>query len=493
MQRVIVKSAMLFLAVAALGIIASAPALAFPSQLLPCVSTTPDESSPLHCELDISQTNSVELVRQRSSSGVDMGLPAFVQGASAVSPSIIALALNQGLGNAPFARSKAALAALLNSDNPNVRLGLWSFGTNVRPIAAVGTASVTINAALSGLRNTDDTVELLRSINEIAKQIATLSVRRKVLVIASDGDLDDTAYTFPEIVEVAKAAGIRIVVLFPYAGSEQITRAQRLRRLTDETDGLFWSVTDSGSYQAAFRQVQSFIDRSGYVRVERQAEPTVLEVVLKDGRVLTRAIPSLPPKSAPASEGQPPPMSASSETATSASRSPVLSTSGTLATEVAGEQRFWSAPMRFVIGQPLYVWLGAGGTAFATLALTVWLWSNRKSRFGSELASVQPETVGSLGPIWGWFEFMDGQGSREPVSQSVTRVGRHPDNDLILGNPSVHRFHAVVKRDPSGTFSVMDLGTANGVYLNGVRIKHERLTDGDVLELGEVRMRFKAA
>jgi len=103
------------------------------------------------------------------------------------------------------------------------------------------------------------------------------------------------------------------------------------------------------------------------------------------------------------------------------------------------------------------------------------------------------QTVGDLRPILGWFEFFDSQSTREPIHQSVTRIGRNRENDLVLNNSSVHRFHAVLSRDPAGKFTIVDLDTANGVRLNGVRVKSKEIGDGDVVELGEVRMRFNSA
>ncbi|UYO51044.1 FHA domain-containing protein [Rhodopseudomonas palustris] len=75
----------------------------------------------------------------------------------------------------------------------------------------------------------------------------------------------------------------------------------------------------------------------------------------------------------------------------------------------------------------------------------------------------------------------------------MTRIGRNRDNDLVLSNSSVHRSHAVLSRDPAGRFTIVDLDTANGVKVNGAPIKSNELNDGDVVELGEVRMRFRAA
>ena len=64
---------------------------------------------------------------------------------------------------------------------------------------------------------------------------------------------------------------------------------------------------------------------------------------------------------------------------------------------------------------------------------------------------------------------------------------------LRLRDRAVSRMHARVRREDSG-FVLEDLGTPNGVFLNGVRLESPApLADGDVLELGRSLLRFQAA
>lgn len=64
-------------------------------------------------------------------------------------------------------------------------------------------------------------------------------------------------------------------------------------------------------------------------------------------------------------------------------------------------------------------------------------------------------------------------------------IGRGTDCQLSLDDPLVSRRHAVIAVAADGRATVEDLGSRNGVFLNGVRVdKPERLDDGDVIRIG---------
>jgi len=73
-----------------------------------------------------------------------------------------------------------------------------------------------------------------------------------------------------------------------------------------------------------------------------------------------------------------------------------------------------------------------------------------------------------------------------------TTIGRAPESDLCLKDSSVSKRHAVVTIEPNGAF-IEDLRSVNGVTLNGQRIRHARVADGDVIELGVKRFRFTSS
>jgi pSer/pThr/pTyr-binding forkhead associated (FHA) protein len=73
---------------------------------------------------------------------------------------------------------------------------------------------------------------------------------------------------------------------------------------------------------------------------------------------------------------------------------------------------------------------------------------------------------------------------------STLRVGRHPFNEVSLGDPGISRYHCwILLRD--GVPSVEDLASANGTYVNGERIRARRtLRTGDVIRVGSTEILF---
>jgi pSer/pThr/pTyr-binding forkhead associated (FHA) protein len=82
-------------------------------------------------------------------------------------------------------------------------------------------------------------------------------------------------------------------------------------------------------------------------------------------------------------------------------------------------------------------------------------------------------------------------GSRFLLDADVTTAGRHPDSDIFLDDVTVSRRHAEFRREPmSGGFTVNDVGSLNGTYLNRERIETSPLTSGDEVQIGKFRLVF---
>ncbi|MBV8344114.1 MAG: DUF3662 domain-containing protein, partial [Candidatus Eremiobacteraeota bacterium] len=72
-----------------------------------------------------------------------------------------------------------------------------------------------------------------------------------------------------------------------------------------------------------------------------------------------------------------------------------------------------------------------------------------------------------------------------------TRIGRNEESEIVLVDPSVSRAHAVVEI-AEGEPVVRDVGSTNGTYLNGRRVRWHLLRDGDELLFGDTKMRFES-
>jgi hypothetical protein len=82
------------------------------------------------------------------------------------------------------------------------------------------------------------------------------------------------------------------------------------------------------------------------------------------------------------------------------------------------------------------------------------------------------------------FEADDGEIVSFRIERGWTRIGRSPNADLRLDDPSVSRRHALVVAEPDKPLRVLDDRSLNGVFLNGETVEFGPLHDGDELAIG---------
>lgn len=83
-------------------------------------------------------------------------------------------------------------------------------------------------------------------------------------------------------------------------------------------------------------------------------------------------------------------------------------------------------------------------------------------------------------------------GSRFLLDAQVTAAGRHPDSDIFLDDVTVSRRHAEFLRE-AGIYTVRDVGSLNGTYVNRERVESATLTNGDEVQIGKFRLVFLVA
>ncbi|MFI1017665.1 FHA domain-containing protein [Streptomyces sp. NPDC020965] len=84
-------------------------------------------------------------------------------------------------------------------------------------------------------------------------------------------------------------------------------------------------------------------------------------------------------------------------------------------------------------------------------------------------------------------------GSRFLLDGELTTAGRHPQSDIFLDDVTVSRRHVEFRRGPDGSFSVADVGSLNGTYVNRERIESAYLANGDEVQIGKYRLVFYAS
>ena len=80
-------------------------------------------------------------------------------------------------------------------------------------------------------------------------------------------------------------------------------------------------------------------------------------------------------------------------------------------------------------------------------------------------------------------------GSSYRLEAPATAIGRHPDSEIFLDDITVSRRHVVVERDADG-YTLRDVGSLNGTYVNRKRVDEARLRDRDEVQVGRYRLTF---
>jgi pSer/pThr/pTyr-binding forkhead associated (FHA) protein len=76
-----------------------------------------------------------------------------------------------------------------------------------------------------------------------------------------------------------------------------------------------------------------------------------------------------------------------------------------------------------------------------------------------------------------------------PLAADVMHIGRSPAADVVLDDSSVSRRHALIARRGEVTV-ILDDRSLNGIHVNGERVKEANLSNGDVIAVGQVTLRF---
>src|SRR3954452_20380016 len=76
------------------------------------------------------------------------------------------------------------------------------------------------------------------------------------------------------------------------------------------------------------------------------------------------------------------------------------------------------------------------------------------------------------------------------LDRAMVVVGRHPNCDTQLDSLRVSRHHCCMTREHDPVL-VRDLGSTNGIWINGTRVQTGRLKPGDELSIAHIRYRLE--
>jgi FHA domain-containing protein/von Willebrand factor type A domain-containing protein len=357
------------------------------------------------------------------------------------------------------------------------RYAAYSIANDLNLVADFDTTKAEFDKQVRAVKGVALPTQLYKGAIEAIAKLAREKADRKALVMLGDGNSDDTSYDHDPVIKAAKDAGVIIHALGFAAEASDQPKFQYIRRLAEETGGFRREVRvgSSQKYTVPNQFVAEALENGGTATITLREPPgpatLSINADFNNGRSEStdqRITVPTPPTAArkPAAEPQQP-------------------------GEPAPPSPWYSKLFAWARENKTVALISGVALGLGTIGLSLFGISSFNARRARLAEQAEEEVVGDQ-VVYGWLDMLDGNASRYPLQTTNIRIGRHRDNDICLMNDSISRRHAVLHFDADKrTFVITDLGGDNGVVVNKVKQQSHDLNDGDLVELGEVRLRFR--
>jgi hypothetical protein len=395
-------------------------------------------------------------------------------------------------------KAREHIARLVNEAEPHLRFGLASFDSDLEMLVPIGSDIDSIVAATRSLEAKGPTTELYRNIIGALNLLSTATAEHKVLMVLSDGLAEDSAYFHADAIRTALNSRIAIYSIgYPRSVALSVG-LQSLRRLAEETGGQYIAADNAlnlpGEY---FGAPFTTIENIGALSVDLRSAADALSggahalnVVLETDAGPTNA--TIPVTFAARIAAAPVVKVVEIEVPKIIEVEKIVRVPPRVTT-APGATGPGNAAANQSAGIPLWYWIIAIALlALALLVLLLVLLMQRRSNIPQsppDAAAPAPVSIDGLAYLT---LIQDEEQLPHPIYSATFRIGRLADNDLVIRDPSVSRHHAEIRRRRDGGFKVLDLDSMNGVFVNGTKVREFDLSQGDNLDVGDVRMLFSA-
>ena len=375
-------------------------------------------------------------------------------------------------------RNEEQLATIMRSAKPHYRMGLASFDKDLRVEAPVGSTPSQILASAKALDATGLTTELYRSLLKAIDILAGTNADRKVILLFSDGQAEDKAYFHSDVIAAARKNGV-IINSMGYPRSVSLSVAlQTLRRLSEETGGMYVEADSLFNLPGTFLDHPfDNIDSGGRFSIDLADIPaeslakSVLTLNFETdlGRISTTVPVSLPVNYT----------------------APVAAPQSTTAPQAGLVQ---APPIQIITRQEepdiidTWLWYGVPVALIVLIVLTFITLMILYRKQGKPAATA-PSQTHAFKP-YAYLIAQDEKATRYPITHTTWRIGRSKDNEMTLDDNSISRRHAEIQRVGNGKFVLYDLESLNGVFVNDEKINKKKLEEGDIIEIGDIFLRF---
>ncbi len=377
-------------------------------------------------------------------------------------------------------KNKFHIKKLLTKISPDHSVGIASFDKSIKILAPVGSSKSLLSKSVDSLNAQGKTTELYRNLIKAIEHLKSFTEHRKLIVLMSDGQAEDKAYFHTDVIKEARKNGVVINSIgYPRTVSLSVS-LQTMRRLSEETGGVFFET--NMRYELPSKILKPFINNLAHARqfmielsplFQKNLVPKSITVVFdSQSDVENINIPV---------EIRTMPSSARKQTAI-----PVLEIQ-TSNRVITNNNPLKQALIKKIGIKSNHLWLWYGlPVAFIIIIIFIFitlflLWYRR-----TEAKSNSDDNY----KAYAYLITDDGTDTRYPITRKVWRIGRSKDNELNLNDNSLSRRHAEIHRKSDGTFHIIDTNSMNGIYINHEKIERKELHEGDVIEIGDILLRF---
>ena len=333
-----------------------------------------------------------------------------------------------------------AVLEILASRKSHHKVGIGVFDSDLRILAPISIEQEPATNAVKDIKAGGQSTEFYKSILAGIDLLQKTEATRKGLIVFSDGKDEDQAYRHSDVIKAAEGAGVAILGMGYLERSVDSPYLQNIKRLADETYGLYFDATNEILPNTLVGNPFSFVEKGGRVSFALGAWIGKQEIAIVLG--------------------------------TDAKKQISLKTQFEFPDRRTAEQK----ALDFV--KEFWVFLLTG---FAIITLGVALVIRRRRRNKSELSK----------PVdYAFLHELDGTGTIHALTKTAVCIGRSANNDIRLANDSISSHHAEIHRRREGDFYIVDLASTNGIHVNEAKVTQMALNEGDLIELGEVRLRF---
>ena len=379
-------------------------------------------------------------------------------------------------------KNKTHIKELLNSLKTHHKIGLASFDKSLDIKAPLGTSRFLLSKSIDSLKATGKTTELYRNLLKAIEHVKSFDAQRKAIILLSDGQAEDKAYFHSDVIKSARESRI-VINSIGYPRSIALSVAlQTTRRLSEETGGSYFETDMTYNIPSSYlNNPYSNFDNGGSFSIrlddlyQQETPPKNIKLIFKN-KITTKSINA--------------PVSIKVEKKVIPER---VKTAAIDKTETARQiNPTTSAPVQIITKQVepqtinLWLWYGLPAAFIIIIIfilITLFLLWNRQP-------STKEKSVYSEYKPYAYLISNDENETRYPITRTIWRIGRSKDNELSLSDTSLSRRHAEIHRNNNGTFDIIDMNSMNGVYVNNEKVGKTELHEGDIVEIGDVFLRF---